>query len=91
VLPAGPGRDETFYACVPCHSTQIVRRQGLSRERWAETIDWMVARHNMPALEAPERTLILDYLVQTFGPGAAAEGPRPFYTPPPRRNPFQTQ
>ena len=26
--PAGAGRDETFYACTPCHGFKIVAQQG---------------------------------------------------------------
>ena len=33
-FPAGPGRDETFYACTACHNFKLVAAQGLSRERW---------------------------------------------------------
>ncbi len=68
VLPEGPGRDETFFACVACHNTAIIRAQGLSRERWDETLTWMVEKHNMPDYEGEERRVILDYLAQHFPP-----------------------
>jgi hypothetical protein len=72
--PAGPGRDETFYACTACHGFKLVAQQGLRRHQWDETIDLMIAKHNMPALEAKERTLVLDYLEQTYPPSTAAGG-----------------
>ena len=70
--PAGRGRDETFYACTACHGFKLVAQQGQARRQWDETIDFMMAKHNMPALEAAERQLILDYLEATFPPRAPA-------------------
>ena len=40
---AGPGRDETFYACTACHNFKLVAQQGLSRERWDETLTFMTS------------------------------------------------
>ena len=34
---AGPGRDETFYACTACHGFKLVAQQGLSRARGPPT------------------------------------------------------
>lgn len=67
-LPPGTGRDETFYGCTACHGFALVRQQGMSRARWDETLDYMVTRHNMPELDAADRTLILDYLATAFPP-----------------------
>jgi hypothetical protein len=67
-LPEGQGREETFYACTPCHSTAIVRSQGLSRENWQAALEWMTERHGLPRFEAAERDLILDYLAHAFPP-----------------------
>ncbi len=61
-LPPGPGQEETFYACGACHSVRLVIQQGLSRERWDETLVWMVQEQEMERLEPDERKLILDYL-----------------------------
>ena len=68
VFPAGPGRDETFYLCVACHGPELVQQQGLSRERWDETLTFMTQRHGMPALGGAERELIVDYLARTYPP-----------------------
>jgi hypothetical protein len=70
----GAGRDETFYACTPCHNFKLVAAQGLTRERWDETLSFMTSRHNMPALEGRERTLVLDYLEQAYPPRPARGG-----------------
>src|SRR5439155_17637142 len=51
-LPAGVGRDETFYACTACHGVAIIVSQGMSRERWDSTIDEMIRRNAMPEPDA---------------------------------------
>jgi hypothetical protein len=68
-LPDGPGKEETFYTCNACHSFRLVAQQGLSRQRWDHLLDWMVEEQGMAELEADERTLILDYLVEHYGQG----------------------
>lgn len=80
-FPPGPGREETFYACVACHNFKLVAAQGLNRERWDGTLTYMTQRHGMPAIEGNDRQLILDYLAATF-PERPAQ--RPGW-----RNPFQ--
>lgn len=70
-LPAGPGRDETFGFCTGCHAYRLVANQGMSRERWDETLVWMTERHNLPDLQGSDRAVILDYLAQAHPPKAA--------------------
>lgn len=65
-LPNFPGRDETFGYCIGCHSFQVVGRQGMSRERWDETLTWMTARHSMPVPDAAMRKVLLDYLTVAY-------------------------
>jgi hypothetical protein len=77
-LPEGRGREETFYACVPCHSVQIVRRQGMTRERWDATMTEMATRHNMAEVAGEDRALILEYLATSFPPRARRGQPNPF-------------
>ena len=76
-LPEGKGRDETFYACSACHGTAIIKAQGMSRERWDSTIDWMVERHGMPEIDPGDRALIVEYLAQAF-PSRQRGRPNPF-------------
>ncbi|MGH6917367.1 MAG: aldehyde dehydrogenase [Geminicoccaceae bacterium] len=66
-LAEGSGQEETYYACTPCHSIHLVKQQRLSRARWEKTLRWMVEEQGMPALEAEEHTLVLDYLVSHYG------------------------
>ncbi len=78
-----PGRDETFYACTPCHGFKIVAQQGQSRRQWDDTLDWMTQRHNMPALDGDQdRKIVLDYLEATFPPRNTPRG---------WQNPFQNR
>ena len=53
--PGGPGRDDTFYACTPCHGFKVVAAQGQSRRQWDDTLDWMTEKHNMPKPRDAER------------------------------------
>jgi hypothetical protein len=68
VLPPGPGREETFYGCTACHGTAIIRQQGMTRERWDETLRVMTDKHGMAAYEGELRDTILDYLATQFPP-----------------------
>ena len=74
-LPPGPGREEVFDYCVACHSLAIVKQQGLSREAWDETLDWMVEEQGMPELDPEEHELVLDYLTHFYGPDRRAQSP----------------
>jgi cytochrome c553 len=78
--PAGPGRDQTFVSCTPCHGFKIVAQQGQSRRQWEDTLEFMSQRHNMPRLEGNDRKVVLDYLEASFPPRTS---PRGF------QNPFQ--
>jgi len=66
-LPLGVGREDVFYTCQACHSLSIVLQQRLSRESWAETLDWMVEEQGMPEPDPETWTLILDYLAEHYG------------------------
>lgn len=70
-LPAAPGRDEAFVTCSACHAYRLVAAQGLSRERWDETITLMSEKHGMPKLEDDERRVVLDYLAKAHPPKRA--------------------
>lgn len=67
---AGPGRDETFYACTACHNFKLVAQQGMSRQRWDEIIVMMNEKHGMPLPEPKEREVLLNYLEAAYPPRA---------------------
>jgi hypothetical protein len=77
--PDGPGREQTFYACTPCHGFKIVAQQGQTRRQWDDTLDWMTQRHSMPRPNDGDRKVLLDYLEEAF----PARAPRGW------QNPFQ--
>ena len=64
--PEHPNRDDAFYFCTACHSFKVVAAQSMSRERWDESLTWMVKRHNMPDVQGEDRGKILDYLEKAF-------------------------
>jgi hypothetical protein len=64
--PDLPGRDESFGFCTGCHNFKLVAAQGMSREAWNDTLDWMVKRHGMADIQGEPRDLILDYLATAF-------------------------
>lgn len=69
-LPAGAGREEVFYTCNVCHSLKLVMQQNLSRDSWAETLEWMVEEQGMSEIEDEEvKARLLDYLATHYGVG----------------------
>lgn len=66
-LPPGPGREVVFGTCQACHSLAIVKQQGLNRETWDETLNWMVEEQGMPPLDPKNLELALDYLATHYG------------------------
>jgi hypothetical protein len=79
-LPEGPGREETFYTCMACHGTAVIRRSRLTREGWDELMDWMTEKHGMPRLEGEDRRVVVDYLARVFPPDTTQRrrGANPF-------------
>jgi mono/diheme cytochrome c family protein len=69
-LADGPGRDETFGMCTACHGYKLVSNQGMTRDKWDETLTWMTERHGMPDIQGGVRDLILDYLAAHHPPKA---------------------
>ncbi|MET4805054.1 cytochrome c family protein [Limibacillus sp. MBR-115] len=67
VLVPGAGAEETYYNCTACHSERIVAQQGLSRDNWAELLDWMVEEQGMSELDQQTKAVILDYLSKNYG------------------------
>jgi hypothetical protein len=67
-LPEHDGRNETFAICSACHSMRLVAQQGLNRDGWEETLEWMTEEQGMAELPVDMHNLILDYLAWAFPP-----------------------
>lgn len=65
-LPNGPGAEETYYQCVACHSTSIIRQQRVTDARWNYLWDWMVEAQGMVEPDDETKGVILGYLKQHF-------------------------
>lgn len=65
-LPEGPGAEDTYYQCVACHSTDIIKQQRLTDARWDYLWDWMIKDQGMAETDEETRELILSYLKQNF-------------------------
>ena len=65
-LPDGIGAEETYYQCVACHSTAIIRQQHLTDARWEYLWTWMVKEQGMYDPEDETKDIILTYLKTHF-------------------------
>jgi len=77
-FPDGPGREDTFYNCTACHGFKLIAQQGQNRRQWDDTLNLMVAKHNMPPLDAKTRESVLNYLEATYPPRARPGWQNPF-------------
>ena len=78
VFRDGAARVEVLWFCTACHSSELVRRQGLTRDRWDDLLTWMTDRHGMAPLEGTDRTKFLDYLSEALPPKPARGFVNPF-------------
>ena len=65
--PEGEGRNLTGAWCGGCHSLNLVKQQGLTRDGWDVLLDWMSEKQKMPPLKGEPRDTVLDYLAANFG------------------------
>lgn len=65
-LPDGPGAEDTFYQCVACHSTEIIKQQRVTDHRWDELWTWMVEKQGMAEPDEETKKVILTYLKTNF-------------------------
>ena len=61
------GREETFFACVVCHTEGRILRSRMTRGEWKATLERLSDFHEVPQLEPDEEELILDYLGKNYG------------------------
>jgi len=67
-LPPARGRELTYGVCSGCHSMAIVTQQGMTRDQWDETLNWMVEEQGMAELSGDTREQVLDYLAAVYSP-----------------------
>jgi hypothetical protein len=72
-LPDGPGKGAAETACLPCHSSDIIRQQRLTRAQWTGTLTKMVNWGT--AIPDGQKDALLEYLVTNFGPDNASFQP----------------
>lgn len=65
-LPDGVGAEETYYQCIACHSTAIIRQQNLTDARWDYLWTWMIKEQGMYDPEDETKEIILTYLKTHF-------------------------
>lgn len=65
-LPDAPGAEATYYQCVACHSTEIIKQQRLSDARWEYLWGWMIEEQGMPEADPETKAEILGYLTTYF-------------------------
>lgn len=67
-LPHTDGYEDIAIYCSACHTLEIVMQQRASRERWDYMLEWMTKEQNMPPLPKDQKTKVLNYLSENFGP-----------------------
>lgn len=65
-LPSGPGAEATYYQCIACHSTAIIKQQRVTDARWDYLWHWMVEEQGMIEPDEETKDAILAYLKEHF-------------------------
>lgn len=65
-LPDAPGAEDTYYQCVACHSTEIIKQQRLTDARWDDLWTWMIEEQGMIPPDEETKETILGYLKTHF-------------------------
>jgi len=58
----------THAYCSACHNFLLVRKQRLNRAMWQWVMDDMVVKFGAGWITPEEQEIIIDYLVQRYGP-----------------------
>ena len=74
-LVIAPGYKVVTAHCIACHSARIIIQQGMDRDHWRETVEWMQEEQGLWPIPEPMLTQILDYLATHYGPA------RPHFSP----------
>lgn len=74
-LPDAPGKAVVQKVCSGCHGMNMITGRGRTRDQWTQVVTSMVAR-GAKGSEA-ELAQVVDYLAQSFPPGAASSAVQP--------------
>jgi cytochrome c5 len=67
-LPKGPERRVILASCTICHGLDVYATKALDRAGWNEIIETMKTKG--AEINAEDTSILLDYLVGSFGPGS---------------------
>jgi len=76
-LPEGEHKDLVYGVCSGCHSIKLVMQQGMTRQRWDKTLEWMYEQQGMPRLDEETESQVLDYLAEHFNVEQKQDGRQP--------------
>jgi competence protein ComEA len=65
-MPDGPGKEVMKRMCSTCHALEVITTERKTRNRWANTVDIMVARG--AAGTPDEIDQVIDYLATHYAP-----------------------
>jgi hypothetical protein len=66
-ITLGPSTPASFRsACLPCHGTDVIEQQRLSRAQWEREVDKMI-RWGAP-VQPDDRSALIDFLAERFAP-----------------------
>jgi mono/diheme cytochrome c family protein len=74
-LPNAPGKETVEKLCATCHSIDLVSGQGMTRDKWSETVSSMISRGAKGTQAEFEE--VIDYLAKNLPPKTAATGGSP--------------
>ena len=78
-LTQGPGRAVTERMCTSCHGVEQFTGMRMTKQRWAQTVDDMVARGAQGS--DADINQVVQYLTDNFGAGKIAALPEPVMKP----------
>ena len=68
VLPEKQAWEVVRGNCSPCHSMRLVTQQRLDRNNWEWVMEDMIKKFGATWISPELRAIIVDYLVQHYGP-----------------------